>query len=73
MHYGLQLAFPSAEVLCAFEINEVANSVYEHNFGKRPKQVFHMLRKLHTTFPRTLQFHSRPLQGWPVEVMQISE
>lgn len=38
MHYALIAAVPEAEVLRAFEINDVANDVYEHNFGKRPKQ-----------------------------------
>lgn len=28
-----------AVVLEAFDINEVANDVYEHNFGHRPSQV----------------------------------
>lgn len=28
-----------AEVIEAFDINDVANDVYEHNFGHRPCQV----------------------------------
>lgn len=28
-----------AEVVEAFEINDVANDVYQHNFGHRPHQV----------------------------------
>ena len=28
-----------AEVVEAFDINDVANDVYEHNFGHRPYQV----------------------------------
>jgi site-specific DNA-cytosine methylase len=28
-----------ADVVEAFEINEIANDVYEHNFGHRPNQV----------------------------------
>jgi tRNA (cytosine38-C5)-methyltransferase len=28
-----------AEVVEAFDINDVANDVYEHNFGHRPCQV----------------------------------
>eukprot|EP00897_Mesotaenium_endlicherianum_P003736 jgi/Mesen1/3390/ME000192S02555 len=38
MHYALQLAQVAAEVVEAFDINEVANDVYEHNFGHRPNQ-----------------------------------
>ena len=30
----------SAQVVEAFEINDKANDVYEHNFGHRPYQVF---------------------------------
>ena len=39
MHYGLTHVFPDAEVACAFDINTVANDVYEHNLGTRPYQV----------------------------------
>jgi tRNA (cytosine38-C5)-methyltransferase len=39
MHYALQEVFPSAEVVEAFDINDLANDVYEHNFKFRPKQV----------------------------------
>lgn len=28
-----------AEIVQAFEINDVANDVYQHNFGHRPFQV----------------------------------
>ena len=38
MHYGLQLACPEAEVAEAFDIDDVANDVYESNFGHRPYQ-----------------------------------
>eukprot|EP00884_Botryococcus_braunii_P002845 jgi/Botrbrau1/12561/Bobra.0169s0096.1 len=38
MHYALQEVFPSAEVVGAFDINDLANDVYEHNFKFRPKQ-----------------------------------
>ena len=38
MHYGLQQACPQAEVVAAFDLNEVANDVYEYNFGWRPWQ-----------------------------------
>lgn len=30
----------NAEVVEAFDINNVANDVYQHNFGHRPYQVF---------------------------------
>lgn len=39
MHYALKQSFPAAEVVCAFDINTVANDVYQHNHGKRPHQV----------------------------------
>lgn len=39
MHYAVKESLPDAEVICAFDINTVANDVYEHNFGKRPYQV----------------------------------
>ncbi len=39
MHYGLKLAWPNAEVLAAFDIDDVANDVYECNIGHRPHQV----------------------------------
>lgn len=38
MHFGLQHACPGAQVVAAFDLNEVANDVYEHNFGWRPWQ-----------------------------------
>lgn len=37
--YSLEYAGVSAAVVEAFDINEVANDVYEHNFGHRPNQV----------------------------------
>lgn len=37
--YSLQESGVEAVVLEAFDINEVANDVYEHNFGHRPSQV----------------------------------
>jgi len=37
--YSLQESGVEALVLEAFDINEVANDVYEHNFGHRPSQV----------------------------------
>jgi len=36
MHYALLQAAPHAQVVRAFDINEVANDVYEYNFGQRP-------------------------------------
>lgn len=41
MHYALERSIPSAEVISAFDINTVANDVYQHNHGKRPYQVRH--------------------------------
>lgn len=38
MHFGLQQACPEAQIVAAFDLNEVANDVYEHNFGWRPWQ-----------------------------------
>ncbi|BDA49241.1 probable tRNA (cytosine(38)-C(5))-methyltransferase [Coccomyxa sp. Obi] len=38
MHFGLRKACPEARVVAAFDLNEVANDVYEHNFGWRPWQ-----------------------------------
>lgn len=39
MHYGLKLAQANVEVAAAFDIDDVANDVYERNFGIRPHQV----------------------------------
>ena len=39
MHYGLKLAQAEVEVAAAFDIDDVANDVYESNFGIRPYQV----------------------------------
>ena len=38
MHYGLQRAVPGALVVRAFDLNELANDVYERNFSVRPWQ-----------------------------------
>ncbi|GFP81480.1 DNA (cytosine-5)-methyltransferase [Phtheirospermum japonicum] len=38
LRYSLMKAGVDAEVVDAFDINEVANDVYEHNFGHRPHQ-----------------------------------
>ncbi|RMZ57081.1 hypothetical protein APUTEX25_002313 [Auxenochlorella protothecoides] len=38
LHYALALAVPGAEVVTAFDINDTANDVYQHNFGRRPSQ-----------------------------------
>eukprot|EP00850_Spirogloea_muscicola_P022732 SM000309S11867 [mRNA] locus=s309:93328:97164:+ [translate_table: standard] len=38
LRYSLESSGVSAGVVCAFDINEVANDVYEHNFGHRPSQ-----------------------------------
>ena len=39
MHYALAQSLPQAQVVCAFDINTIANDVYEHNHGTRPYQV----------------------------------
>lgn len=33
----------NAKIVEAFDINDKANDVYEHNFGHRPYQVFYFL------------------------------
>lgn len=47
MHYGLTQACSGATVACAFDINEVANDVYQHNHGQRPHQVQQQTAGLH--------------------------
>lgn len=39
MHFALKQSCPDIEVVSAFDINTVANDVYQHNHGKRPYQV----------------------------------
>ncbi|KAJ2097286.1 hypothetical protein GGI16_004604 [Coemansia sp. S142-1] len=36
LHYGLQLSGIRGKVVMSFDMNENANTVYEHNFGYRP-------------------------------------
>ncbi|KAJ3191678.1 C-5 cytosine-specific DNA methylase [Irineochytrium annulatum] len=38
LHYGLEMATPpsSSSVVAAFDINQISNSIYEHNFGLKP-------------------------------------
>mmetsp|Transcript_26872 Transcript_26872/g.45083 ORF Transcript_26872/g.45083 Transcript_26872/m.45083 type:complete len:200 (-) Transcript_26872:53-652(-) len=38
MRYALKRACLESTVLAAFDLNNVANDVYEHNFGERPVQ-----------------------------------
>mmetsp|Transcript_211 Transcript_211/g.448 ORF Transcript_211/g.448 Transcript_211/m.448 type:complete len:360 (-) Transcript_211:855-1934(-) len=38
LHYSLLQACSEAEVVAAFDINLLANKVYEHNFGMKPGQ-----------------------------------
>lgn len=40
LHYAAEQACPGAELVQAFDINDTANDVYEHNFGHRPCQVW---------------------------------
>ena len=47
MHYGLSLARPLAEIAGAFDIDDVANDVYESNFGQRPHQVRRGICEVH--------------------------
>ena len=39
MHHGTQLGAPMVTVVGALEVHNIANDVYEHNFGWRPTQV----------------------------------
>eukprot|EP00850_Spirogloea_muscicola_P019800 SM000199S05427 [mRNA] locus=s199:82123:91078:- [translate_table: standard] len=43
LRYSLESSGVSAVVVSAFDINEVANDVYEHNFGHRPSQSARLL------------------------------
>ena len=36
LHYALLRPCPRAVVIAAFDINDIANAVYEHNFAHRP-------------------------------------
>ncbi|KAI8143369.1 S-adenosyl-L-methionine-dependent methyltransferase [Fennellomyces sp. T-0311] len=36
LHYALNIAEIPASVVCAFDVNEIANQVYKHNFGHAP-------------------------------------
>ena len=47
MHYALAQSLPQAVVVCAFDINTIANDVYEHNHGTRPYQVTCVMFNLH--------------------------
>ncbi|KAF7720763.1 tRNA (cytosine-5-)-methyltransferase, partial [Apophysomyces ossiformis] len=38
LHYALNIARVNAEVICAFDVNEIANKVYAHNFKKEPSK-----------------------------------
>lgn len=46
MHYAVKQSLPDAEVVCAFDINTVANDVYQCNHGKRPYQVWKLSQVL---------------------------
>ena len=39
MHYAVKQSCLDIEVVCAFDINIVANDVYQFNHGRRPYQV----------------------------------
>ena len=39
MHYAVQQSCLDIEVICAFDINTVANDVYQFNHSRRPYQV----------------------------------
>ncbi|KAI8379324.1 S-adenosyl-L-methionine-dependent methyltransferase [Radiomyces spectabilis] len=36
LHYAVNIAGVDAQVIAAFDVNEIANKVYEHNFKKKP-------------------------------------
>ncbi|GMH43586.1 hypothetical protein BSKO_11508 [Bryopsis sp. KO-2023] len=38
LHWAFKSVLPEGQVVAAFDINEVANDVYQHNFGFRPHQ-----------------------------------
>lgn len=46
MHYALRAVLPQAQVVCAFDINDTANDVYEANFGFRPRQVIRLVLRV---------------------------
>ena len=61
MHYALQRVCPDAEVLDAFDVNHAANAVYQHNFGRAPRQVSTQL--LHGSEVLAQDMPARP-RGW---------
>ncbi|KAJ3182755.1 C-5 cytosine-specific DNA methylase [Geranomyces variabilis] len=38
LHYGLEFADPTAQVVAAWDVNEHANACYKHNFGLTPSR-----------------------------------
>ncbi|KAI8093147.1 S-adenosyl-L-methionine-dependent methyltransferase [Halteromyces radiatus] len=38
LHYGLNIAGINAQVVASFDVNEIANKVYTHNFKKEPSK-----------------------------------
>lgn len=50
LRYSLLKAAVDATVVEAFDINDVANDVYQHNFGHRPFQVFEKKNQPHNCF-----------------------
>jgi site-specific DNA-cytosine methylase len=77
--YALKMAGVHADVVEAFEINEIANDVYEHNFGHRPNQVsavccssFNQQYFLICTLPTLLQSQScAPIQAPSVVAFRV--
>lgn len=59
MHFALQQTCPQAEVVAAFEINELANDVYQANFAFRPRQVSNMSHQKALLCQLGLYLHQR--------------
>ncbi|EPS73272.1 hypothetical protein M569_01482, partial [Genlisea aurea] len=71
MRYSLEKAGVDAMVVEAFDINEVANDVYEHNFGHRPYQANFIF--LHINFIGNIQaLRAADLDNYKAEVWLLS-
>lgn len=60
MHYALLDACPGSTVLAAFDLNTLANDVYQHNLGQKP-----ICTNISTCTPRQLD-------GWAAEIWLMS-
>lgn len=65
MHYGLKLARADIEVAAAFDIDDVANDVYESNFGLRPRQVVCVMLS-----PSRHDAAAKSRMTWPLSAVQ---